>query len=375
MSSEPVLEKAVAPSAVAVDRGREMQGGEVRADIQETNTAPAPPQSKTCLGCGKEFTRREGPNSANWTRQKYCSKKCQRSQGKKKWNASPIRREKHREKTRQFYYRNKSTETSRLSEMHHQRLSRDGPQSSWLAPPITIGPEFRIMSKNILVTSDWHIPFVQRETYELFLSVAEKERVKDLIIGGDFWDLDDISSFANDKNVALAKEVEYVKHYLDELEKRFSRIWIVSGNHERRWSRWIQGKLDIHYLYNLTGLPLEEVNITSRDYLVINDAFRVCHSKNYSKTPCDIAKRLARKYQMNILNAHGHFCEESYIYENEYVRDKRYYVADIGGFFDKEQISYMQATSTYPDLDNGFALVQDNEPQLFRLKDFAEGNI
>ena len=51
-------------------------------------------------------------------------------------------------------------------------------------------------NNNILITSDWHIPHYDKEMFSLLLNTAKENNTQELIIAGDFLNLDILSTFA-----------------------------------------------------------------------------------------------------------------------------------------------------------------------------------
>lgn len=220
-------------------------------------------------------------------------------------------------------------------------------------------PSLKIQSKNILICSDWHLPLVNKNCFNALIKAKDEYKVKDLAVVGDFWDCENYSFFVNYQlQKTFQDEVKFVGETLRFLTKEFKNLWFCCGNHERRWLRWNEGKMTIKQMFNITGVT-EGYITTPYDHIILNDSWRLCHSKHYSRTPLSLARKLATIYTMNIINAHGHFTAGP-------AKDdsNRFWIIDIGGLFDKEKIEYLRATTTYPQLNNGFALVQDNEPKM-----------
>ncbi|HXL03143.1 MAG TPA: hypothetical protein PK016_08555 [Candidatus Atribacteria bacterium] len=79
-------------------------------------------------------------------------------------------------------------------------------------------------NNNILITSDWHIPHYDKEILELLLNTAKENNTQELIIAGDFLNLDILSTFAKretpisvDEELKEAKEaVLYADDYYPE---------------------------------------------------------------------------------------------------------------------------------------------------------------
>jgi hypothetical protein len=222
-------------------------------------------------------------------------------------------------------------------------------------------PALHIESKEIAVTSDYHIPFVDEEWLRRLVDEANERGITDLAVIGDFWDCDSISIYAtNGKKFALADEIIEVNKVLRFLEGQFKRFWFSTGNHEYRWAR-LHAELNTNMLWKNCELPKGAV--TSRnDHMILNGNWRLVHPHNYRQQGGSVAQAIAMKHKMNIVNTHGHFAWGPELD----TMSKSYWLMDLGGLFDPKKIEYMQRSSTFPMLNRGFGFIIDGEPELIK---------
>lgn len=95
--------------------------------------------------------------------------------------------------------------------------------------------------EHYLHISDIHIPFQLDELDEIVDRYAN--RGFNLIINGDFLDCHDISTFPKSKAVGLNNEVKIAAAYLSDWSKKFKKIFLISGNHEKRMASYIRKRI------------------------------------------------------------------------------------------------------------------------------------
>lgn len=222
-----------------------------------------------------------------------------------------------------------------------------------------------VYSDNIIVSCDWHIPFVDNEMVALLLEIADEYEVNDLAIIGDFFDCDNLSKFTKLTNLySFDEECDLVGQYLRMLVDRFPGVYICRGNHEKRWIDILGGCTSIDSLFALSKvtngyrLTLDDnINLKQND-----DTWLLCHPKNYRMTPLSVVRDLAAIHGCNVLGAHGHQLAQGK------DRSGRYHCLDGGGLFDKYALDYLRETTTHPETIPGFYLIQDGTAIPFTLK-------
>ncbi len=105
-------------------------------------------------------------------------------------------------------------------------------------------------SEKVMITGDYHIPFIDESAYNSMLSFANQYKPDYFIINGDFLDCYSISVF--DKNPSrkhtLKDEIELGKKYLKDLRKKLSnsKIYFLEGNHDGRIDRQLWKNPEIY---------------------------------------------------------------------------------------------------------------------------------
>jgi hypothetical protein len=207
---------------------------------------------------------------------------------------------------------------------------------------------------------------------DMMIKMCQGAGIKDLAIGGDFWDCDNFSRFTHITPMSTFKdEQREVKAVLSTLLESFENIYICRGNHEKRWIDMSYGKLDMNELFALV-IPDEfsknefsqRVHITNDAHMMIDcceERWMLCHPRNFRITPLSVVRDLASKYLCNICGAHGHQFSQG--------RDRsgNFQVVDGGGIFDKHALEYLREISAYPDVRSGFYLLIDGRCEAYGL--------
>jgi len=214
-----------------------------------------------------------------------------------------------------------------------------------------------ITSSNIILTSDYHIPFHSLSLLQQVFDVAEEYGVSDVSIAGDFWDCDNYSRFTHlGYSTAFKQEVEAARDVLDMVTCAFKNVYICRGNHEKRWIDLNAGKMDMKMLFSVTEIT-KGYKVTMDDHMMLHcngEDWLLCHPRNYRITPLSVVRDLAAKKHCHVVGAHGHQ------FDKGWDRSGRYQVADGGGLFDIKSLDYARETSCHPVQRAGFYLLQDN---------------
>ncbi len=210
-------------------------------------------------------------------------------------------------------------------------------------------------SSNVLITSDWHIPHHDKEMLELLLNTAEENNTRELIIAGDFLNLDIISRYVNrDAPVTIDEELREAREVINTLLLQFNKITVIPGNHERRILHRLQTPLSFSAFFKMI-INDERVNTVENDFILLDTAagiFRICHPRNYSKVKLSVAVQLADLYHQHIIAGHSHSLGFTF------SRSGRFLCFDCGGLFDENKIDYIQDTTTHPSWAQGFILLK-----------------
>jgi len=213
---------------------------------------------------------------------------------------------------------------------------------------------------NCAVTSDWHVPYHDQKLAHKLFEVCSRERIRKLVIAGDFLDFNSLSPFLS-CNRDLNTELEKAGILLEKIASFFEEVYLLPGNHEFRLSRKLETPLSFNHLVRMLT---NAKNIVPTDYDFIElisgeKRWRICHPRNYSQIKCRVAYRLAAKFECNIIAAHGHF------FGLTVSESGKYLCIDSGGLFDINLIEYYWNTTTFPAWNQGFVVIRDGFPLLF----------
>lgn len=213
----------------------------------------------------------------------------------------------------------------------------------------------KVWSDKCIVAADWHIPFINENLFNQLINNAQYMDIRDIIINGDFWDCYAISQFQKRQRIDFKDEKKCVNAYLDILCEEFERVFFTVGNHEQRWMRMLEYADDLSGLFDSLGNDHGNYECTNNDFLILNDKWRICHPRQYSRIELNIARRLANKYRMNIISGHQHHMARGYDISGKYT------IIDSGGLFDVSKLDYLQATTTFPEHVGGFIIIIDDK--------------
>ena len=141
----------------------------------------------------------------------------------------------------------------------------------------------------------------------------------------------------------------------------FDEIWMVSGNHDRRLIKKLNGQVEIQDIMNMT--VTDKVKATIRDRCQVQTSqglYTVLHGSSYRKLSLSAANQYAQKFQSHIISHHEHHAA---LGMDEY---DRYIIINNGGLFDIEKLSYVQLeTKTMTSMSQAFTMVRGGYPYLF----------
>lgn len=161
--------------------------------------------------------------------------------------------------------------------------------------------------KGVLILNDIHIPFNRKDILEIVKK--HSKNIQAIIIGGDLIDCKSISCFPSLEDITIETEIISAIEFVSELKKIIDskvKIFIIEGNHEARWRKYIMNMHD-KKLYKFINPNILEMLKTGmifydngkevvyegvKDLIIINDwwvnyrGIIVCHPTNFYKQPC-----------------------------------------------------------------------------------------
>jgi hypothetical protein len=156
-----------------------------------------------------------------------------------------------------------------------------------------INEKYKGQKVKVLYMADLHIPFT---VYDLVKHIITEHSDADiLVLNGDILDLFNVSTFAKDKTVALKRELQEGREFLEIVSRIFKDVILVEGNHERRLRNYIKNVIpvDLHFLFPQDVLeviqsgsvfgyePLENVHVVGSWWIKLFDTI-YAHPDNYS---------------------------------------------------------------------------------------------
>ena len=215
---------------------------------------------------------------------------------------------------------------------------------------------------DIAISADWHVPLYDPKYANKFILDAKDRGHSKLIIAGDFFNFDSLSSYdPKQEGAGLEGEVEEAVAVMRVLLETFETIYFLWGNHDARLHRALgfamQFRVAMRTVFGKLGeQALDRITFSNLDHMWVEaneEMWYICHPKNYTKVPLSTARALAPKVNANVITAHSHHCAVGYGPDGQKV------VAEIGGLFDRHKTEYLQRTTTNPNWQQGYAFIED----------------
>lgn len=221
---------------------------------------------------------------------------------------------------------------------------------------------------NAMLTCDFHIPLHDPSLINVLIRAAKKNRIKSLIIAGDFFNMDEFSSYPPVQPEAKFKiERKQGNLVLKTLLRWFDDIDIIWGNHDFRLARSMGYKYSFTEcmkwcLSGLTEKEMAKLRFSDLDYMhyypTPDRKIHICHPSNYSDVPLAVGLKLAKKYSCGVYTAHSHHCAIGVAPNGSDL------IIEGGGFFDKTRTEYIQRTTYNHEWIQGFFFFKDGIPHM-----------
>ena len=229
-------------------------------------------------------------------------------------------------------------------------------------------------STSCLVTGDFHIPQHNLD----MIHWACNQGCDDLIINGDFFNLDSMSDYQRKQTGCdWESEKAAARDIFRMLLDSFECIIMDFGNHDKRISKktnYVMGQDD---LITLTVSEHDRWRIvtTELDHVHLNDGvrnWRICHSLEYSRNHCQKPEAMGKKYGRNIIQAHTHILAEKKVYYG----DRTNYYMEGGCMVDMDKVEYENYnTSTFTNWGNGFIRLKDGNVEVITKEKIGLQNV
>jgi hypothetical protein len=153
------------------------------------------------------------------------------------------------------------------------------------------------------------------------------------------------------------EEFEIARNILKVLFSHFVEIKIFIGNHDERLLATFNGGITFEDASRMFCPPehFHQLEVNDCNYCFLQNGKKkwfVMHAYEYNPTPLVIARKFARKHQMNVIQHHQHITGEGLCEDNRYV------VIDNGCMCNQHLTKYAnKRASALPDFAKGFVIL------------------
>lgn len=174
-----------------------------------------------------------------------------------------------------------------------------------VASPLSVSGDF-------VIVGDVHVPFCDWDMAALVEKVARRAWIKQLVISGDFFNLDIFSVW---NTLALGpgwkEEKLAAQRLMQSWAAWFDKIYFLSGNHEYRIARATDGEMNIQDLAEFCSVNVTKLVTSVLGYCYLESGGRqwyIAHGSEYSgANQFAVAQDLAYKEQRNVVLFHQHY--------------------------------------------------------------------
>lgn len=218
--------------------------------------------------------------------------------------------------------------------------------------------DYEELEGDAIIISDLEIPDHDAETLDLAASVARRFGIKTLIIAGDLLAHDHFSTFqaawVPPSRRSYQLEINDADRILEKTLEHFSRVVIITGNHDARLAHITKGYVTLEMLFR------DKAGITVSWYRFCyitsgGKRFLVTHPVNYSKRPLAVASDLSLQEdpRCGVISAHTHHLAVGWDVTGHYQ------IAESGCVRSIKRTQYKQSKKAkYPEWVNGFLMLR-----------------
>lgn len=223
-------------------------------------------------------------------------------------------------------------------------------QKRWDSPPVFDG--------NAVITGDYHMPFVDYDFTEVMMNMAYRtlDKPRRLVIAGDLFNMDAFSVLPRmNYYTSFRTELNSASVLLDDMLDVFDEIFILLGNHERRFIYMTFNELSTRELEALIGIGA--VKLCEYSHAIVRTElgdWRVTHQKNYSVKAQSVGVKLAHKFQQHVITHHQHIVSKGFDTSGNFV------VIDNGCMADPAYFDYAYSVdNTRPVMKQSFTIIRN----------------
>jgi hypothetical protein len=212
--------------------------------------------------------------------------------------------------------------------------------------------------EKILIFTDAHHPYVDRDVWNLTLKVGKEFKPDHTVIIGDFADFYSVSSHSKmpSRSLKLKEEIETTKEALDQvIELGAKNNVFIAGNHEDRLLRYLQDSAP--ELFDFISIPkILELEEKGFEYVAYKDSYKL-GKMNFTHDTGTAGKYAHYKaldtFNHNIIIGHTH--RIGLAVEGS-ATGERHLCAQLGWMGDFDSIDYMHRVKAKKDWSHGFGI-------------------
>lgn len=212
--------------------------------------------------------------------------------------------------------------------------------------------------EKILFIPDSHVPYQNKEAFELMLKAGKSFKPDHVIILGDFADFYAVSSHSKnpERALKLKDEIDQVKEALNQIKQLGAKNnQYVSGNHEDRLERYLRDKAP--ELFNFISIPkilgLKEKGFNYTPYKQSYKIGKLNVTHDTGNCGRNAHQKALDTFQHNIIIGHTH--RLGYLVEGN-ANGERHVSAMFGWLGNVEEIDYMHRVKAVKDWTLGFGV-------------------
>lgn len=198
-----------------------------------------------------------------------------------------------------------------------------------------------------VILFDLHIPFQSWEILKKVRQYCSALGIKTAVYGGDQWNMGShgkhkrgVTDTWKETKITSRAVFGFMDEFIDDHV-------LICGNHDEWYFRKQDYAQDMDELVDLCVRVGGNVHWTNKDFCVIRtidecEDWRITHSRNYSKLPGALPRRIGKKFRMNCAQGHDHMLARYSL-----IKGNREHVYINGGCcLDLERMAYERDRTT-----------------------------
>lgn len=220
------------------------------------------------------------------------------------------------------------------------------------------------LSGDWVIVGDVHVPYSDWQMCERVVQVGRREKIRNLLVAGDFWDYSHWSMYADAiEPASWQTERAAGKRLAQSWGEWFTDIRFLTGNHERRRSKSTEGAEDDEDIFSPLASVCKNMRSSLYGWCELHsggETYRVTHPASYRQTPLSVVNELAQKFHTHIIGWHEH------MFGMTFSKYGRYLIVNGGSLVDACKLAYVTLDDNIkPTMKKGFCLVKGGYCQLF----------